>query len=404
MDDLSRGKETRSLAPFLDLLDLHDLIQVEEEAGKVSQSALVGRPAPEKAAPAAPEDGGAHFSAKLGPLPSPPPAPAPDQHDVHFHLPKAEPAASPQTFAVHVPGTMAVQEAATAKAAAAGTAAAGAKAGQGPAQSADVDNGPDVDIDGIRVRIKQDADIDQDTDASVEIRGDDVEVSIRADAEMEVNQDAAIALRSTSRPPAAAADRPTEEVAIAGRQAIDIDSSIEVDVTGYTGEIVMTIAFSEDADVDQDIRAIFRADAGDDVFDIDVSQYIDVDLLSYLDIDIRMVGGRLHVDIFLKDVADGVDSTTIEVTESGDDILDIDLRQRADVDQRVSVDLDVEQELARLFDIDVDVDAEAEVVVRQAATVEGVLGPDGSADWDVDGGSEIEIENQIRLRIDLGPA
>ncbi len=36
MDDLSRGKETRSLAPFLDLLDLHDLIQVEEEAGKVA--------------------------------------------------------------------------------------------------------------------------------------------------------------------------------------------------------------------------------------------------------------------------------------------------------------------------------------------------------------------------------
>ncbi len=403
MDDLSRGKETRSLAPFLDLLDLHDLIQVEEGAGKVSQSALVGRPAPEKAAPAAPEDGGAHFSAKLGPLPSPPPAPAPDPHDVHFHLPKAEPAASPQTFAVHVPGTMAVQEATTAKAAAAGTAVAGAKAGQGPAHSADVDNGPDVGIDGIRVRIKQDADIDQDADASVEIRGDDVEVSVRADAEMEVDQDATIALRSASRPPVAAADHPTEEVAIAGRQAIDIDSSIKVDVAGYSGEIVMTIGLSEDDNVDQNIRATFRADAGDDVFDIDVSQYIDVDLLSYLDIDISMAGGRLHVDVSLKDIADGEDSTIIEVAESRDDILDIDLRQRADIGQRISVDLDVEQEVARLFDIDVDVDAEAEVVVRQSAEVEARFGAD-DIDWEVDGGSEIEIENQIRLRIDFSPA
>jgi hypothetical protein len=399
MEDHSRGKETRSLLPYLDLLDLHDLILLDEDAGKIAQLTLPGRLAPTPTAPLATVGGSDQFSFGLGPLPYVPPAPA-SGSGAFFDLPKADPAALPQGFALQATGATAVPGASAAKAAGGSVAAPGVNGGQS-AKPAEADPGEATTLDGIRVRITQDADIDQESDASIEIRADDVEVSIRAEADLEVDQDAAIGIRAASAPAASSQGKPVEEVAIAGRQAIDIDTKITVDVTGYGGEVVVSMQLSEEADVDQDISATFRADAGDEVFDVDISQFIDIDLLSDLDIDIRSIDGRLYIDLSLKDVAKGEDTTRIDVTESADDILDVDLRQAADIDQRLSLDLDVEQELARLFDIDVEVDAEADVEVRQAADVEGLLGANGSADWDVEGRSEIEVDNELRIRIDF---
>jgi hypothetical protein len=400
MDDRSTGKETRSLAPFLDLLDLHDLMLAEDEAGSAAKVALPGRLAPAAAAPAAAQDGPSHFDAKLGPLPAAPPPPEPDADHATLGMPKMYPIEAPQPFALHLSTASSASGVMVAKAAGGGSPA--GKAAKEPAHTSEKEaQEPDsIELDGIRARIEQQADIDQDSDTDVTVRADHADIDICVDADAKVDQDAAIIIHADDRPSINSGD----DIAIAGRQTIDIDTTIRVDVTCYSVDVIITTALSEQADVDHVGRAVFRADAGDGIFDIDISQYLDIDLLSDIDIDIREIDDRLYIDLSVRDIAGGADSVRMDVTESADSILDVTLQQLADISQRVSVKIDIEQELARLFDIDVEVDADADVRISQRADAVADLRMDGGTDWEVDGESEIDVENQIRIRIDFGPA
>ncbi len=400
MEDRSVGKETRNLTPFLDLLDLHDLILAEDDAGAIAKAALPGRLAPSTVPkPAANSDPG-QDGGKLMPLPAAPAAPQPDADAPTVGMMAPAQAAMAQPLTMQATGAVSSAGAAVAKGAHGG--AAPAKAAKEPGSPSHDSDGDDAhDLDGIRVRIDQDADVDQDAEAEVTIRAGNADVSIRIDADAEVDQRAAVFIQAETAMEDGAVANVSEEASIAGRQDVDIDTVVRVDVTGYTGEVVITIGLGEQADVDQRALAVFQADAGHDVFDVDISQHIDVDLQSLIDIEVREIGGRLHINLLVNDIADGEDVMQLEISESSDDILDVSLRQLADLDQRVSVNLDVEQELAKLFDIDVDVDADSDVHVTQIAVADAKLGPDGQADWDLDGESRIEIDNQLHIRIDF---
>jgi hypothetical protein len=404
MDDRSIGKETRTLAPFLDLLDLHELVLAGEEAGGTAAAALPGTGAQPRAAQGQ-ADAPASFEAKLGPLPPAPAAPAADADaGPQAALPGQPAVAAPMGLSAPVVESAGAMT--TAKAAAS-SAAHGKFAKEGHAHATHTDaTHHERELDGIRVRIDQDVDVDQDIDADVAIEADDVDLNIDVEATVDADQTAAVSIRAETAegPPHAAMAASAavgDDVSMDGRQDVDTDTIIRVDVTGYAGEVVITTSLTEEADIDQAAQAVFRADAGDEVFDIDVSQFLDLDLLTDIDIDIREIGGRLVIDLSVRSEAEGDDIIRLDVSESADDVLDVDLEQRADIDQRVSVDLTVEAELARLFDIDVDVDADVSVEVRQNADVDGVIAEDGSAAWDAESSSEIDIDNLIRIRLDF---
>ncbi|MGL4240932.1 MAG: hypothetical protein ACRCTI_07450 [Beijerinckiaceae bacterium] len=401
MDDRSIGKETRDLTPFLDLLDLHDLILAGDDTGGVARSKLPGVAA--GASRPAAEDASAQSVAKLAPLPSAPAASAPVDADGPAEaIMQSAPVAAAQPLSVFMPGGASGVGALSAKSGAA--AGQSARPSKEPASSREISADEDRDIDGIRARIEQNADVDQDADAEVMVRADNTEVSVRVDADAEVDQQAAIRIEAEAHPADEQDIDPSHDISIAGGQEVDIDTVVRVDVTGYIGEVVVNVVLSEKADVDQQAIAIYEADTGNDVFDIDISQYIDVDLLSDIDISVREVGGRLYIDLLISDVAQGEDVLRLEVEESADDVLDISLRQHVDIEQRISVDLDVESQLAELFDIDIDVDAESDLHVRQVAAADADLAPDGRTDLDLDGESRIEIDNQLHIRIDFSAA
>ncbi|MGL5115762.1 MAG: hypothetical protein ACRC7C_10605, partial [Beijerinckiaceae bacterium] len=186
-------------------------------------------------------------------------------------------------------------------------------------------------------------------------------------------------------------------------QDIEIDTIVHVDVNGFAGEVIIDTRISEHANVRQEALPTITLTGDEDGFDINISQLLDIDLLSDLDIEIVENGGKLYLTIVVKDSVSGTDTAAINISDGADEWLDVDLIQSADVDQRLTVSVDLEQELAALFDVDVDVDVDLDIDIDQTGEARIGFAPGQEIDVGLDGDSEIDLVNNIHIRIDFTP-
>lgn len=436
MDILSIAKENRLLMPFLDRLDLNDLmIGDEDQSGGARQSGLpVALP---QTTVRPPSDAAAPAFLKGEPL----------------MLVKAPDA--PADFADGLSLPAAVAQGPVGSGAATGSAAGHAfravpvraapsdgdtdddavslghghhvnlRSASGHGHAARAASGHDskvvadpagkaVDDPHVRATIDQDVDVDQDIDIDVAVSGAtglDVDADLTADVTIDqialIDIDVETALPGNGPPvPIAsrgviARDLDIDDVDISNTQDVDIDTQVRVFVNGFAGGVFIRTSIDEDVDVTQSARPVIVLDGDDNGFDIDISQFLDIDLLSDIDIDISEDHGRLYITVSVKDSVASQDDALIALEESADDILDVDLRQSIDVDQKLVVHVDIEQELASLFDIAVDVDADLDVGIRQDADAQIDINALGEVDVDVDGDSQVNISNQLQIRIDF---
>jgi hypothetical protein len=495
--DLSLGKETRDFAPFIDQLDIDDLMTgIEELAARLKAAAL-----PQgviRTPPAAADDGKNGHANDFGPLMKTPlpAAPASSATTDDFEMP-------PEVEALTIESSMMARGSVAAEKGGVVTGAGGGRAaGSSTAkvQEQEAETAQEDDSErSVIARIEQVAEISEETEISITIsQGDEADIEVTADTDIDVVQVARImievnldapdadpqpsmaqlpepaetaaflpdvggdsdptavhdepqghaapsiaadgsALRDAAEglldleaapmpspepvpmeieavpspiaPPAAtpvaAAPAPlidhdgVSEFTADLDQDIDIDTIVHVDVNGFAGEVIINTQISEHADVRQDVTPTITLTGDEDGFDINISQLLDIDLLSDVDIDIVENGGKLYLTIAVRDQVEGSDRAVVDIADGSDELLDVGLSQSADIDQKLTVSVDLEQELAALFDIDVDVDADLDIAIEQTGDARIGFAPGEEVDVGLDGDSEIDLVNNIHIRIDF---
>jgi hypothetical protein len=179
-----------------------------------------------------------------------------------------------------------------------------------------------------------------------------------------------------------------------------VDQEASVMVSGYVGEVVARVHIDQDLMMDQDVDVSVLID-GDGHFNLLLDQYMRIEQEVEVDIDIFDVDGVLYVDIFLRDSIEIEQDTTLDMRISdGSPGGAVEVNQDIELDQKVDIDIDVEDELEERYAVKVNVVSLQEVDAQQDAAVD-IANWNGEIDMDVNAVQTAFVEQHTFVQADF---
>ena len=182
-----------------------------------------------------------------------------------------------------------------------------------------------------------------------------------------------------------------------------VDQEASVMVSGYVGEVVARVHIDQDLMMDQDVDVSFLID-GDGHFALLLDQNMRIDQEVEIDIEIFDVNGVLYVDLFLRDSIEIEQDTTLDMRISdGSPGGTVEVNQDIELDQKVDIDIDVEDELEERYVVKVDVASLQEVDAEQDAAID-ITNWNGEIDMDIDAVQTAVVEQHTIVQADFSLA
>jgi hypothetical protein len=436
--DASAGKETRDFAPFIDALDIDDLMTgVDELAARLAKAALpqgfIARPA---AAASDASPGGPGFDA--GPLMKTPPPPAPEGSTFFQNT---LPAQEIEALEIELETQAFARGAIAAEKGGASALRGGASGASRPASEKDdaaLEDKSDAER-AILARISQTASIDEEAEVRISVTsGDDADIVVDAEVDLEVVQSARIAVSveqahtgpqardgatsdeseaaaqpapaadlafSPSRPMLDARDAGPEPAAppIAGLSVAAGDAAgselpgpaaAPSEPEPFTGEPFAGEPGPAADPAAQAPRPLIDHD-GVSEFDASLAQDIDIDTIVH--VDVNGFAGEVVIDTRLSEEADVRQDVLPTITLTGDeDGFDINISQLLDIDLISDVDIEIVENGGKLY---LTIAVNDRVVGQDVAAVDIA---DGGDVWlDVDLVQDADIRQSLSIDIDV---
>ena len=182
-----------------------------------------------------------------------------------------------------------------------------------------------------------------------------------------------------------------------------VDQEASVMVSGYVGEVVARLHIDQDLMMDQDVDISFLID-GDGHFALLLDQNMRIDQEVEIDLKIFDVNGVLYVDLFLRDSIEIEQDTTLDIRISdGSPGGTVEVNQDIELDQKVDIDIDIEDELEERYVVKVNVASLQEVDVEQDAAVD-ITNWNGEIDMDVNAVQTAVVEQHTIVQADFSLA
>jgi hypothetical protein len=186
-------------------------------------------------------------------------------------------------------------------------------------------------------------------------------------------------------------------------QIAEVDQQASIIIDGYVGEVVARLHIDQDLMMDQDVDISFTID-GDGHFAVLLDQDMRIDQETGIDVEIYDDDGILYVDVFLHDSIEVEQDTAIDLRISdGPPGGTVEVNQDIVLDQDVSIDIDIEDELEERYVIRLDVDVLQDVDAAQAAIAD-ITDRNGEIDMDVEAMQTATVDQEIMVRADFALA
>jgi hypothetical protein len=186
-------------------------------------------------------------------------------------------------------------------------------------------------------------------------------------------------------------------------QLAEVGQDARIIVEGYVGEVVARLSIDQDVVMDQDVSIVFVAD-GNGHFSVVLDQDMRIDQEVDIDVDIYDEDGVLYIDLFVRDLIEVEQDTTLDarITDGPQGGI-VEVNQAIELDQDVDIDIDIEDELEERYVIDVSVEVRQDVDADQDAVI-AISDHDGAIDVDLDAIQTAEVDQETIVRADFALA
>ncbi|RDI59967.1 hypothetical protein [Microvirga subterranea] len=183
-------------------------------------------------------------------------------------------------------------------------------------------------------------------------------------------------------------------------QTADVDQDATIVVQGYMGSVVSRFHIDQKILMDQDADIDVNID-GNGHFAITIDQKMYISQQTDLDLKIFDDDGVLYVDLYLRDVIE-VDQDTSVLFNMYDGFGDNDLViiQDLEMDQDVDVDVDVEDELEERYDVKVDVSVLQDADADEEANLQ-ITNHAGELEVDLEANQVAHVDQETFVKIDF---
>lgn len=186
-------------------------------------------------------------------------------------------------------------------------------------------------------------------------------------------------------------------------QLAEVDQDASIIVQGYVGEVVARLHIDQDLMMDQDVDIAFTID-GDGHFSVLLDQDMRVSQALDIDVDIYDADGVLFIDVFLRDMIEVEQATTLDAhIGDGPQGGPVEVDQDLELDQDVDIDIDIEDDLEERYIIKVTVETVQQVDAEQDAIVD-ISDVNGGIEMDVDATQTVAVDQETIVRADFALA